>query len=168
MLQPHICLIVPNEIAAFARKYFDPSSGIYGFWQKVTVVEVTRDLALLPAMQSYGSFYAEAYTLRREASTMQSNMLAWLQTRSADHLQSLAQHDQMAGRPLRIVSIGCGGGEVDLAFIKGLSDSYHRWGYTGIDFVGLEPNLQFRSEFMERIKHLQNEENMLPSFTFKL
>lgn len=74
----------------------------------------------------------------------------------------------MAVRHLRIVSIGCGGGEVDLAFIKGLSDSYHRWGYTGIDFVGLEPNLQFRSEFMERIKHLQNEENMLPSFTFKL
>jgi len=156
-------------VAHFASKNFDPDSRTYRFFQPVTVVEIRRDPALLPEMQSYGNYYAEAYTLRRESSTMQSNMEAWLKTQSKHHLRSLGLEgrnvmagksvqaiDVMVSRPLRVLSIGCGGGELDLALIEGLADSFQNWGYTGIEYIGVEPSVALRSEFAERVLTMKN------------
>jgi len=142
-----------TAIQKYAESHLDHTSGIYRFPQEVAVITVQRDAFLLPEMQSFGPFYSEAYTLRREASTMQSNMMTWLRTNSEKYiLQKCARRN---GEPLRICSIGCGDGELDLALIEGIVDSVRSSGFSGIEFVGLEPSPSFREEFMENLRKAQ-------------
>jgi SAM-dependent methyltransferase len=36
--------------------------------------------------------------------------------------------------------------------IEGVSEACQRWGYTGIEFVGVEPSVKMREDFMERVE----------------
>lgn len=88
---------------------------------------------------------------------MQSNMLTWLRESSGAHLQTLALKGETP-RPLRIVSVGCGGGELDLSLIENLASVYKEaWGYTGIEFTGMEPSTSLLLEFSDRVKEARKQ-----------
>lgn len=136
----------------YARSRFDEASRTFRFPQKISVITVSRNAGFLPEMQSFGKFYSEAYTLRRQASTMQRNMIAWLRRNGEQNiLNKLSSNSVRPNGPFRIASIGCGDGELDLALMEGIAHSVEKWGYSGIEFTGLEPSETFRQKFTENL-----------------
>ena len=123
--------------------------GRCSFGQRIGVF-VFRQSALLPDMVSdhvadgSSTFYNDAYLVRRAASTMQSNAMAWL----TKHASALLPSPN--GEPKRMLSIGCGSGELEMAFLDGCPDSL------ALDFLGLEPSDEMRSEFGALIKERRN------------
>jgi len=144
----------------YSEAHLDRNTGSFRFHQEVAVITVRRDAHLLPEMQSFGPFYSEAYGLRRGASTMQSNMVEWLKKHAEEHI--LQRSEGPAGRPLRICSIGCGDGELEIALMEGIAHSVEGYGYSGIELVGLEPSPSFRQRFVENFSRAQGR-GALPS-----
>lgn len=85
-----------------------------------------------------GSFYNDAYDARTAASTLQSNAKAWL-AKNADSILPFQKRTQ------KILSIGCGCGELELALLDNCSKDL------SVDFVGFEPNDDMREKFAKNI-----------------
>ena len=83
--------------------------------------------------------YDEAHTLRRNASTMQRNMVAFLRTNAREVVQPLLKADGPVR--LRVLTIGCGCGELDCAFLHGLLNDP---AIAAVDMACLEPNVAVR------------------------
>jgi len=146
----------PNEAAAHLlslveKENLDVESGLFTFKQRVGVF-VFQKGALLPDIISdhmdNGSFYNDAYIARTEASTLQSNAKTWF-NEHADTLLPFQEGTQ------RVLSIGCGSGELELALLDKCSEEL------SIDFIGLEPNntmrLEFEKNISDRSSHFQKK-----------
>lgn len=106
-----------------------------------------REIAVLPTETSG---YQEAFALRRSTSTMASAAREHLLLRALEWADSaIAQR-----RPFRILSVGCGDGDLDIAVLERLSEVVE------IDFLGLETNALsarlFRESMRERLAKFPN------------
>ncbi len=86
--------------------------------------------------------YARAYALRKAASTMTAEARAWL-CEAAESLAAAAPGE----RPLRILSVGSGEGDLDVDFITALCTAL---GDRPLLYRALEPNPTHRAAFAER------------------
>lgn len=120
---------------------WDEGANCYRFPQRIGVFTF-RKSALMPDIISRhltgDSFYNEAYSRRRQASSQHKNTMTWLKSNAANLLPE-------KGRTLRILSIGCGNGDLELALLDACSPEQ------SVHVIGLEPSDEMRMEFMESI-----------------
>ncbi len=73
--------------------------------------------------------YAKGYSLRKSLSSMTQNTLEWIK-KNPDKLLPASSK----GEPIKILSIGCGDGELDMALLEALST------FRSIDYYGWDQN----------------------------
>lgn len=100
----------------------------------------------VPDMLSNDSFYEAAYVLRRQSSTMQSSMIHFLRSKGHDVLWS--KLEKCDTKTLKMLTIGCGDGELDFALLDSFSATD---AITGIDVLAMEPNSDLRKKFAENL-----------------
>jgi hypothetical protein len=147
-----------GAVGPLVKLYFNPRTQKYRFKQEIAVFRMQKTMEYLPEILSAPAFYADSYTLRRQASTMQPNMINWLKTESADKI--LNHLPSASAKVLRMLSIGCGDGELDLALMEGAKSKLG----SGVEFRGLEPNKEFQTTFNDNVKEGQTD-GKLPQVT---
>jgi len=88
------------------------------------------------------SRYAEGYSLRKQSSTMTANTLKWIRKHS-DKVLPQAPLERAA----KILSIGCGDGELDIALLEALSPLHK------IDYLGWDQNSEELALFKIQLRH---------------
>lgn len=91
--------------------------------------------------------YAEFYELRKAASSMTPNTIEWL----GDHAKILLEKCLHTNRPLSVLSVGSGEGDIDMELIRALLP--HMNSQT-LEYDALEPNPVHHQGFAERLNTL--------------
>lgn len=108
-------------------------------------------------------FYAEAYKLRKAASTMTSVAIDWFR-RQAGVL--LKREEKSEDKTFSVLSVGSGEGDVDFELIRALlhelshrdASQSPRW--ESLRYVALEPNATHRAGFLQRLDELSFDERL--------
>jgi len=151
-----------DAVEPLMNLYLEPREQKYRFKQEIAVFKIEKKAEILPEMLGNTSFYADSYTRRRNSSTMQSNMIDWLKTQSGAKI--LGGVPTSPERNLKMLSVGCGDGELDFAIMEGCKSALK----SGVDFVGLEPNGELRTIFAEKLKVAQGAGELPATVTTEL
>jgi hypothetical protein len=66
---------------------------------------------------------------------------------------------------LKILSIGCGSGDMDFSFLKGFIGNEN---IESVELTGLEPNFEHRKQFVEGYKFHRKNENGFEKLSYQL
>lgn len=94
-------------------------------------------------------FYAEAYELRKAASTMTPTTIGWFQRQA----RQLLQREPDSDKTFTVLSVGSGEGDIDLEIIAALMQHLApRW--AKLHYIALEPNPEQRMRFEQRLAEM--------------
>jgi len=156
---------VATALGSQLNTFLSHDGSEYVFPLRTHLCVITRT-AKLPPLLVNPRLYAELYELRRAASTMQSNTIAWLQSNIASVLkETLVLPAGEAPRPLRLVSIGCGDGDLELILLKALQAAIRASEWTGVHIVGLDTDLEAVAVFQRRLAAQQRDGHLDSNIT---
>ena len=97
------------------------------------------------------TMYADSYKIRKAASTMTSSARLWLCENSEMLIdQSISSSDRTS---FSVLSIGCGDGDIDIEFLKTLSNHFAKKS-CHLEYICLEPNACHRDIFLQRLSNM--------------
>ena len=132
--------------------------------------EAPRNRTLLKPLLHDPAAYSRWYKLRRDASTMQANTLAWLTSNAATACASALDPGAhtVSGVPrFELLSIGCGDGDMDIAITRSIQGELEEAGFSGgADITGLDIDEAALALYSKRLAQLQSSGDIDHRITF--